>query len=286
MPTKKARVIAGKKRKREPLPETIIETDSTDEEKAACVPAAKKVKKWTNKVRVLVFCSRGVSYRARHLMNDLRILMPQSKADTKLDKKDQLPVINEVCDLKNCNKCIYFEMKKREDLYMWISSVPDGPSAKFLVENIHTMSELKLTGNCLKGSRPMVCFDQMFDKTSHYQLLKELLLQSKPFIDHVFQFNIADNRIWFRNYQISEEGESLIEIGPRFVLNLIKIFGGSFGGPVLYENPHYVSPNVYRQLLRSKSSYAYKHKVASKRELKQRREAREIIEDPLEGVFD
>ena len=32
--------------------------------------------------------------------------------------------------------------------------------------------------------------------------------------------------------------------GPRFVLNLIKIFGGSFGGPVLYENPHYVSPNV------------------------------------------
>ena len=43
MPTKKARVIAGKKRKREPLPETIIETDSTDEEKAACVPAAKKV---------------------------------------------------------------------------------------------------------------------------------------------------------------------------------------------------------------------------------------------------
>ena len=35
-----------------------------------------------------------------------------------------------------------------------------------------------------------------------------------------------------------------VSIGPRFVLNPIKIFGGSFGGPVLYENPHYVSPNV------------------------------------------
>ena len=35
-----------------------------------------------------------------------------------------------------------------------------------------------------------------------------------------------------------------INIGPRFVLNLIKIFSGSFGGPVLYGNPHYVSPNV------------------------------------------
>ena len=37
---------------------------------------------------------------------------------------------------------------------------------------------------------------------------------------------------------------SLKYTGPRFVLNLIKIFSGSFGGPVLYENPHYVSPNV------------------------------------------
>lgn len=30
--------------------------------------------------------------------------------------------------------------------------------------------------------------------------------------------------------------------GPRFVLNPIKIFDGSFGGATLWENPHYVSP--------------------------------------------
>ena len=46
--------------------------------------------------------------------------------------------------------------------------------------------------------------------------------------------------------QIIEEDASLAEIGPRFALNLIKIFSGSFGGPVLYENPEYVSPNVVR----------------------------------------
>ena len=42
--------------------------------------------------------------------------------------------------------------------------------------------------------------------------MKEVLVQtfgtpnmhpkSKPFYDHMFAFNIADNRIWFRNYQV------------------------------------------------------------------------------------
>lgn len=35
-----------------------------------------------------------------------------------------------------------------------------------------------------------------------------------------------------------------LAVGPRFVMNLIKIFDGSFGGPTLYENPHYVPPNM------------------------------------------
>ena len=32
--------------------------------------------------------------------------------------------------------------------------------------------------------------------------------------------------------------------GPRFVLNPIRMFEGSFGGATLYQNPHYVSPNM------------------------------------------
>ena len=42
---------------------------------------------------------------------------------------------------------------------------------------------------------------------------------------------------------------SLVEVGPRACLQPIKIFAGSFGGPVLYENPAYVSPNKARPLL-------------------------------------
>lgn len=40
--------------------------------------------------------------------------------------------------------------------------------------------------------------------------------------------------------------DTLAEIGPRFILTLIKIFQGSFGGAVLYTNPNYVSPNEVR----------------------------------------
>ena len=41
----------------------------------------------------------------------------------------------------------------------------------------------------------------------------------------------------------AQDGMSLVEVGPRICLQPIKIFAGSFGGPVLYENPAYVSPN-------------------------------------------
>ena len=39
------------------------------------------------------------------------------------------------------------------------------------------------------------------------------------------------------------EEATLVEVGPRACLNPIKMFAGSFGGPVVYENQAYVSPN-------------------------------------------
>lgn len=45
-----------------------------------------------------------------------------------------------------------------------------GPTAKFHVTNIHTMAELKLSGNHLQGSRPCVSFDKMFDEQPHLQV--------------------------------------------------------------------------------------------------------------------
>ncbi|PIK39709.1 putative ribosome biogenesis protein BRX1-like isoform X2 [Apostichopus japonicus] len=250
--------------------------------------------KWTNKQRVLIFASRGVSFLARHLASDLRTLMPHARADSKLDKAKGFFEINEICEMRNCNKCIFFEARKR-DMYLWTSNTPHGPSAKFLIENIHTLAELKMTGNCLRGSRPILSFDPEFDNLPHYQILKELFTQmfgtpklhprSQPFIDHVFTFSIADDRIWFRNYQIIEEDGSLTEIGPRFVLNPIKIFRGSFGGPMLYENPKYVSPNQYRAQLKKNAGLRFKNKVESQMGHQVRKMKDTYNIDPLDEIF-
>ncbi|XP_046901743.1 ribosome biogenesis protein BRX1 homolog [Hypomesus transpacificus] len=274
-------------------PSTTVQERSNE----IIVPAPVSMGKWTNKERVLVFSSRGINFRTRHLMQDLRTIMPHTKADTKMDRKDKLFVINEVCEIKNCNKCLFFEAKKKQDLYMWIANVPHGPSAKFLVQNIHTLAELKMTGNCLKGSRPLLSFDPQFDKEPHYALLKELFIQtfstpqyhpkSQPFVDHVFTFTIADNRIWFRNYQIIEEDAALVEIGPRFVLNLIKIFQGSFGGPTLFENPHFQSPNTHRRLIRMATASRLREKqmVKELQKLKRTEAKEDVTKDVTADVF-
>ncbi len=237
-------------------------SSSDSDSEAEDGPKAKRAKseagkKWRNRQRVLVFGSRGIGARDRHLMDDLRSLLPHSRADSKMQRKETLFAINEIAEMKNCNKCLFFEGRRgRQDLYLWASSVARGPSAKFQVENVHTMAELKMTGNCLRGSRPLLTFDQSFEKEAHLRLLKELFTQifsvpnhhpkSQPFFDHVYTFSVVDDKVWFRNFQIVEEDGSLAEIGPRFVLNPVKVFDASFSGRTLWDNPRYVTPTAHR----------------------------------------
>lgn len=158
------------------------------------------------------------------------------------------------------------------------------------------MSELHFPGNCLKGSRPLLSFDSTFDSAPYLQVIKELLThtfgvpqgarKTKPFVDHVMGFAIADGKIWIRCFQISETaipktdkiieaagseasastktnkkpGDtkiSLVEIGPRFVLTPIVILESSFGGPVIYENKEFISPNQIRSELRLSKAGRY-----------------------------
>ena len=39
------------------------------------------------------------------------------------------------------------------------------------------MDELKMTGNCLRGSRPFISFDKAFDEQDHTKLIKQLFTQ-------------------------------------------------------------------------------------------------------------
>ncbi|KAL4420930.1 hypothetical protein ABPG77_001413 [Micractinium sp. CCAP 211/92] len=257
-----------------------------------------------NKEKVLMLSSRGITYRFRHLMLDLGQLLPHSKRDSKLDTKSERGVINEVADMKGCTSVLYFEARKHKDLYLWLAKAPGGPSVKFHVTNVHTLEELKLSGNHLRGSRPVLSFDKSFDEQPHLQLLKEMFTQmfatpkrhhkSKPFFDHVTSFSVADGRIWLRNYQVvpdpdtkktAAEGLTLVEVGPRACLQPIKMFAGSFGGPVIYENAEYVSPNTIRSMLKRRQQGKYVSKVQSRQERKQHVAANPLPKDALGDVF-
>ena len=265
---------------------------------------------YRNKQRVLVFAARGITQRYRHLMEDLRLLLPHHKTDVKLDSKNDLQEVNEICEMKSCNSCIFFECRKHKDLFMWAARTPNGPSVKFHVLNVHTMSELKLTGNSMMGSRPMLTFDVEFDSQPHLKLIKKLFSQifgtpkghpkSKPFVDRVMGFYLVDNNIWVRNYQVIYgtkaqladdiqgigKDTSLIEIGPRFVLNPVRVFDGSFHGQTLYQNAACISPNVMRREKNREHSNRYQNQVAQTKDRLARAEDNVMAPDPLEDVFD
>ena len=223
--------------------------------------------KWINRQRTLIVCSHGVNHLQRDLANDIYSLLPQAKKEVKVNRKDAYEEVLELCQMRSCNNFIYFEAHKRRNLYMWLGKAPNGPSYKFFISNskylykiVTSSKELKLTGNCIKGSRPILSFDAAFDNEICLELFKELAInafttpnfhpQSKPFIDHTLSFNFFDNKIWFRNYQIIRENkeEKLVEIGPRFCMSPIKAFDDFMSGEVLWSNPYYIPPAKKREM--------------------------------------
>lgn len=266
----------------------------------------KAQKRAKNKTRVLFLCTRGITARFRHLIEDLRILLPHAKKEQKHDSKHTLTIANEVAELRNCDTIMLFEARKHKDLYLWLTKAPYGPSVKFHVDNIHTMSELRFPGNNLMYSRALLSFDSQFESSSMLRLTKELLTQAftapnghnrtKPFVDHVLAFYYLDERIYVRHYQIVDSAlndkltdkaveSTVVEIGPRFVLTPIKVFSGSLSGSVLWENQSYVSPNAVRAAARKNEISKTINKTIQKTKREKHMKRNPIKHDPITKVF-
>jgi len=259
------------------------------------------------KKKVLVLCSRGVTNSYKEVMEDMLRLLPHSRKDHKFDKKDALTSIVEIAEMRGCHLALYLECRKMQDLYLWAGRVHGGPSAKFLVEQVRPMRDLRLTGNCLLGSRPVLSFDGEFDAVPHLKVIKQLLAsvfappqghpRSKPFHDHVLSFSLLDGRVLVRHYQMvpsdadrksKAEGDTLVEIGPRFALVPIRLLAGCFAGATLFSNDAYVSPNSARADLKRKRARTTVGAVAQK-ETRRKRIQQEGVdlmpEDEFADVF-
>lgn len=62
-------------------------------------------------------------------------MMPHSKKECKIEKKDIADQINELCYIHSCCNFLFFEARKKSDLYLHAGRFPNGPTVKFQVEN-------------------------------------------------------------------------------------------------------------------------------------------------------
>lgn len=98
-----------------------------------------------------------------------------------------------------------------------------------------------------------------------------------------------DGNIWLRNYQIVDDTGRLEEIGPRMVLEVVRLFAGSFHGEVLYDNPHYVAPNARRRELKLAKAAEHRQRQGQKEQqrVKEERIRETRMEEPLDlTLFD
>lgn len=242
--------------------------------------------------------------RHRHLLNDLHLILPHSKRESKYDDKSALFQLNELAELNSCTHALFLETRKPDDLYLWLAQCPSGPSVRFHVENVHTLDELSYGGNCMIGSRPILSFDASLGQSSHGKIIQDLLTavfgtplscrKARPYFDHVFQFGVADGRVWFRNYQVVDDaqaqlqvnGMSLVEIGPRFVLNPVKLFAGSFSGATLWSNDNFMSGAAVRAQTRRSKAGLHMKRVTSNENSLIRKQHSQIERNEVEKVFD
>lgn len=243
----------------------------------------------TNRQKCLVLGGRNMTSKARHLLIDLRGLMPHAREHSKMGGGAQHHSVGtdlvEVCKLHQCNSFLYLEPHRSDVTYMWLGQSPAGPSIKMQLTNICTADEIRMAGNCLKYSRPLLHFDRAFETLPHLRIVKSLLHmafntpryhpKSKPFIDHIMSFFWLDDHIWVRNYQIvypsgnaasnaktnasssssiplpastvKKNDASLLEIGPRFTLEPVAIMNGCCQGNVLWKSTTARPPTEQRR---------------------------------------
>ncbi len=73
--------------------------------------------------------------------------------------------------------------------------------------------------------------------------------------------------------------------GPRFTLNPIRVFAGSFGGPTLFLNSQYMAPHEARRYATMDAARSHREHTLSRLALKSKHETIKFAKDEVEEVF-
>ena len=200
----------------------------------------------------LLLGTRGIKARHRHLLRDLKNLLPHAALGSKLDTEDGLSSVLQLCEDRMCGTSLLLDARDRRRLYMWAANCPDGPSIMFRILNVHTVAELKLEAHRVVDARNVLVFDRAFGGNASRRVMKAVLTQvfSVPRrpgsgpptpVRHTLSFAWLDDKIWLRVYRITygDAGTAtdIAEIGPRIVMRPIRIIASGFGGAILHDQP-------------------------------------------------
>lgn len=95
----------------------------------------------------------------------------------------------------------------------------------------------------------------------------------------------VDAREAARLVAAGEQPTVLVETGPRFVLDPVRVFSGSFGGPTLWSSPTFVSPNELRAELGRARGGKYAMRMKGKMDRELRAGDKVLPRDPVADVF-
>ena len=251
--------------------------------------STQKVSNWTDKRRILISSSRGIKNNENQLLKNWAKLLAHSKKEAKIEKKELVHQLADCCEGNSCEFFMYYE-QKRDDLFMYMGSYPDGPTFKFLVSNFASAENHKFLGNCLRHSRPILSFGSAFGSDQpKLKLLRQLFVgifsvpknhpKSQPFIDKTITFDYINEMIEIRVFQIIQPETinseiELVEIGPRMSLEIIQIFDGFLSGEIMINNKNFNSRNTTRKEIQTKAMHkniVKQKKLKHKKELWQER---------------
>ncbi|CAD2096444.1 hypothetical protein YYG_04604 [Plasmodium vinckei petteri] len=261
----------------------------------------KKNKLWTMRQKVLIVRSPLKKKNCQSFIDNLKLLLPHHKMESKWSKKGKKIDLSNVCYSNNCSNLIFFDIK-RNRYCLWICKNKTGPSLYFEILDYIPLHSLAFPGNCLLYSRPLLIFSKQFDELEHLKLIKEMFIHifgtpkyhplSKPFYDHCYNFYYIKDLIYFRHYQIlpttladsnNINKQKLVEIGPQFTLHIIKIFDKFFKGDIIYENLKYKNCETPKQ---KKIKQNIKKKVTSIKKKKSYMNRVKFIHTPIKTDID
>jgi len=218
--------------------------------------------KYVNKQRILTLMSRGSTFQAKKLLEDLQQMMAHSKHERNVDHKATTADVTELCADHNCNSVLFLESKKNQQDFLWLGDTRKGPGAKFIIDSYYSKDSFKFQGNCLKFSRPLLTFGSRFDENENTKLLKSIIHttfnvprrhpKSQPFVDKIMAFELdPEMRVYIRMYQILKSGNDCTEIGPQIEMQLVKITEGPLRGETLFENKFYRTKRDEKDIAKS-----------------------------------